>query len=165
MREWWASVFEIEIRDSECQLLIARTHHNGQNASQVAGALSIRRMTALQRGAGLWSMFPFTEDHGLENLLPVSSAMTNHRERMMLGRTHYLLEVFGVCQKAKGVGLGRLLLEAACQIADAEGLDIFVQSNAVTEPLYCKFGFVRDCKVCVKGETEYIEYMLVRKSQ
>jgi GNAT superfamily N-acetyltransferase len=164
MREWWASVFTSEVRDLECQLLVACSHHNDQNTHQVAGALSIRRMTALQRGAGLWSMFPFTEDHDLENLLPLSSAMTQHRERMMFGRTHYLLEVFGVCQKAKGLGLGRILIEAACKIADAEGLDMFVQSNAVTEPFYCKFGFVRDCKVCVKGKTDYIEYMLVRKS-
>jgi ribosomal protein S18 acetylase RimI-like enzyme len=79
-----------------------------------------------------------------------------------MGKSHFVVELFGVDHETKGFGLGKKLLLKACEIADEAGLAVFVMANASAKGIYQHpdIGFeLRDVKV-LPGE--YEEYMLVR---
>ncbi|KAK3113254.1 hypothetical protein LTR53_009622 [Teratosphaeriaceae sp. CCFEE 6253] len=142
MRSWWSRIFTDEINDKNAHLLAAVDPNSGT----AVGILSMRRMTAQQKGAGAWSMYSLTPDHDEENYRAMIDSMGQCRERLMLGRPHMLIQLFGVDDAYKGKHIGQRLLVRACELGDAAGLDIFVQANGTAAPFYCKQGF------CVEDE-------------
>lgn len=91
--------------------------------------------------------------------------MVEHRERLMLGKPHYLVEMFCADHDYKGKGVGSALLAKACEIADAGSYDVFVQANAGAKSFYEKFGFRVEDEVVMPGEGEYVECMMVRRTK
>lgn len=119
-------------------------------------------MGPTDKGSGLWTMYDLTADHDRVAYRPMIAGMTEHRERVMLGKPHFVIELFGVDHAYKGRRIGVQLLARACEIADEAGHEIFVQANASARDFYCKLGFEVQWKSVMPGETEYVEYMLVR---
>ena len=158
VREWWYQIFEYEINDPSCHPLIALD----PDTEKDIGILTMRLMEPEDRGAGTWTLFPCTEDHDEGMYESMVNSMVEHRERLMLGRKHYLIGLFGVDHGFKGKGVGSALLRRACEIAC--GVDVFVQANANAKGFYERMGFKVEGKA-VMPEDGYEEYMLVRPSQ
>lgn len=165
MRQWWSKVFTAAVTDPHCDIIVIRSRKEEDSAKLVLGVISMRCMREGEQGAGLWTMHGLIEDHDRDALLPVGETMAEHRTRLMSNRSHYLLEILSVDQSFKGMGLGGMLLQAACRRADEEGLDTFVQSNTMTKGLYFKYGFEEDCQAVVPGGFGYVEWMLMRESR
>ncbi|KAK4897388.1 hypothetical protein LTR27_004908 [Elasticomyces elasticus] len=154
---WWSKIFADEIKDASTHLLIAVDPDN----DTAVGLLSLRRMEAAEKGAGTWGLYELTPDHDVEGYKAMIDSMGEHRERLMLGRPHYLIQLFGVDAAYAGRRIGQKLLARACDIADAAGLDTLVQANGNARAFYEKQEFVVKGKETMPGD-EYVEYMLVR---
>jgi ribosomal protein S18 acetylase RimI-like enzyme len=162
MREWFCKAFQQEIRNSDKgHPIIARENQN----NKVVGIIALRLMGNDERGSGMW-----TKDLALSPKQEVMyndmvDSMTLARERLMLGDAHYLIQLFGVDDEFKGLGLGQRLLEQACYTADQDDFAIFVQSNKYTKDLYLRHGFVERDVVKMPKDPDYTEHMLVRPKQ
>ena len=158
MRKWWSHIFEEEANSESCHVLVALDNTTDKDV----GILTLRLLGADDRGAGLYTLYELTDDHDREMFEPMIAPMIEHRERLMLGRSHYLIELFGSDDKCKGRGVGTKLLSRACEIADKAGYDIFVQANASAKDFYGKLGFCVEFKAVMPGG-EYTEYLMVRR--
>ena len=78
-------------------------------------------------------------------------------------RVHYHIELFGTDHEWKGKGIGSKMLKRACEIADGEGLDVFVQANAGAVSFYEKFRFRNEGELVMPGEDNYLETFMVRR--
>lgn len=87
--------------------------------------------------------------------------MIDYREKYMLGKDHFCVDHFGVDSEVQGKGLGATLLGRACEIADQEGLDVFVEANEFAESFYQRFGFRTEGKLLMTGGLT--ECFLVRR--
>lgn len=81
----------------------------------------------------------------------------------MLGRPHFLIELFGAEHGWQGKGVGTKLLKRACDIADEKGHDVFVQANGGARGFYERLGFRCEAEVVMPGEAKYMECMMVRR--
>lgn len=160
MRQWWSTVFAQEIGAPDCHVLIARQPKKNTVA---LGVLTLRLLNEYDKGAGLWSSSPLTDDHNQSLYWPMIDGMSEHRERLMTGRKHFLLELFGVDQAYQGQRVGKQLLQRACDIADEAQYVTFVQANASARGIYEKAGFVLKSETLMPGELNYREFMLVRQ--
>ncbi|KAK1071799.1 hypothetical protein LTR12_008566 [Friedmanniomyces endolithicus] len=159
LRKWWSNIFTNQIEDSNTHLLTALD----PKTNTAIAVLSMRRMAADDKGAGSWNNHDLTPDHDVVGYKAMIDSMGEHRERLMLGRPHFLIQLFGVDHAYAGKGIGRSLLARACEIGDSAGLDMFVQANASAKGLYEKMGFEVGGEEVMPGEMKYVEYMLVRK--
>lgn len=89
------------------------------------------------------------------------AGMVEYREKYMFGKEHFCIDHFGVDSGVQGMGLGSLLLGRACEIADAEGLDVFVEANEFAESFYRRFGFESEGTLVMPGGMT--ECFLVRR--
>lgn len=123
-------------------------------------------------GSGSWSLFPRTGDHDAVKFDAMVDAMSRHREAIMRvgdesgARVHYFVELLGVDHSWKGKGVGAALLRRACEVADAEGLEVFVQANGSARAFYEKVGgFGVVAREVMPGGNGYEEFMLVRPAK
>lgn len=165
MRQWWARGFTDSFASADAHILTALDASGGDHLA--AGVLTCRFMGPEERGAGIWTRTPVgpDDDHDRAMYAAIIENMTVHRERLMLGRRHLCIELFGVDQRYQGRGVGGRLLQRACELADDVGLETFVQANASAKDFYCKLGFVVDEMVVMPGEEAYTEYLLVRPAR
>ena len=159
LREWWSRIFEDEMRNDSCRVLIALD----SNTDIIVGILTLRLLGPDDRGAGFWTAYPSTEDHDHEKTTSMIEVMVEARERLMFGRPHYLIELFGADHGHKGRGVGTKLLARACEIADQAGHDVFVQANASAMGFYTRLSFECEGEAVMPGEAKYSEYMMVRR--
>jgi GNAT superfamily N-acetyltransferase len=89
--------------------------------------------------------------------------MIEYRERFMLGRPHMCVEHFGIDGACQGEGLGSRLMGRVCEMADEEGLDVFVQANEFAESFYHRFGFGTEGSEVMPGGLT--ECFLVRRAR
>lgn len=163
VRSWWTQIFSSKISSPKSSHLLTVT--STADPTTTLGVLSMQLFGPTEQGAGFYSTFGPTPDHDAEAYEAVAANLAAARQSYMSGRAHLVIELFGVDHGAKGLGLGRLLLERACEIADGEGLPIFVMANASAQGIYPKVGFeLRNVKV-MPGELKYEEYMLVRSAR
>lgn len=148
LSSWWEEKYALDIEDPTCHVLRVLSP---DEAGVVLGLLCLRRYTADERGAGRWTSFPpATEIIGEAYDLMVKS-MVEYREKLMLGRAHLCIDHFGVDSAYQGRGLGASLLGRACEIADQETLDIFVEANEFAESFYHRFGFKTEARIEMPG--------------
>jgi ribosomal protein S18 acetylase RimI-like enzyme len=171
VREWYARVFEDEIQDPACHVLTViddggPQNHSSEDHPRALGILLLRLMDPEDRtSSGIWTKHVITPDHDREKYESMIVPMGAMRPEIMGEREHFLLELFGVDDEAKGTGLGRKLLQRACEISDGKGVDIFVEANAFAVAFYRKFGFEVIKEIVLPGEEAYGEAMLVRSSR
>ena len=158
MREWWAQNFTEQLRDPRCNVLTVLD----QASKDAVGILLLRLMGPQERGSGSWTSRELTDDHDKEAYKPMIDGMTEHRERVMFGTAHFMIELFGVDHALKGRRLGDRLLRRACEIADEAGYPTFVQSNQFAKAFYEKHGFEEKGRSDMPGEIKYSEFMLLR---
>lgn len=161
LRAYWAHIFKEEIDDISCHPLIAAD----PTTDEVIGVLTLRLCGPDYHGSGFWTDYAWTSDHDAEMWRPAIDGMVEYIEKLMRGRSFYLLELFGADYAYKGKGVGSKLLQKACDIADAAGLEIFVQANGSAKGFYQKFGFRLEAEKIMPGDIEYAEYMMIRQSK
>jgi ribosomal protein S18 acetylase RimI-like enzyme len=169
VREWYARVFADEIEDPACHVLTVIDDVSQMDSREehplALGILLLRLMDPSEKeGSGIWTKHAITPDHDREMYEAMVVPMGALRAEIMGGREHFLLELFGVDDEAKGMGLGRKLLQRACEISDEAGVDIFVEGNMFAVEFYRKFGFEKVKEIVLPGEEAYGEAMLVRSA-
>lgn len=162
--DWWSKVFSEEINDPTAHVLVALDAKATDPALQVVGIISMRLMDPAVKGAGMWTMFPLTSDHDGEEFSPSVDLMVRWREKLFAKEQqwHYLLEFVGVDDAYKSAGLGRRLLQRACEIADEKGFPMFVEGNQYAVGWYKKCGFEEKGSELMSGKQEYRQHVLVR---
>lgn len=159
MRDWFATLYNDEINNSGISYPLVAID---TTTNSVVAILALRQMRADERGSGMWTNRSLCEDHQAEMHKDMCNSMTSHRERLMLGRPHFLIQLFGVDHAYKGQSLGKRLLLRAFDFADQAGLEIFVQANASARGIYLKHGFEEKEVVVMPGDLKYTEHMLTR---
>ena len=103
-----------------------------------------------------------TADHDVPACTEMINGMVEAREKLMLGKRHFVIEMFCVESAMQGSGVGSRMMKAACEIADEAGVETFVQANHFARKFYERYGFVcRETKTLL-GDEGYVECMLVR---
>jgi len=115
------------------------------------GLLCLRKYKADERGAARWGTFPPPLEVDREAFDAMLNSMIKYREQFMFGRAHFCVDHFGVDAEYQGRGLGKILMARACEIADREELDVFVEANEFAESFYQKFGFKTEQKLEMPG--------------
>jgi ribosomal protein S18 acetylase RimI-like enzyme len=145
---WWEDKYALDINDPNCYLLKIPSP---ESSTTVLGLLCLRKYKADERGAERWSSFPPPPQADNEAYDAIVKSMIEYREKFMLGRAHFCVDHFGVDAEYQGRGLGTILMARACEIADREELDIFVEANEFAESFYQKFGFKTEQKLEMPG--------------
>ncbi|WPH02324.1 Hypothetical protein R9X50_00518700 [Acrodontium crateriforme] len=163
-RQWWEKALLESIADPKSHPLTALDLAALDESKRAIGLLCLTLFDPDERGAGMFTLAgnPFPSDGDNEALKAMVGTIVEHRERLMLGRTHFLLELFGVDNTYKGRGIGLAMLCKACDIADEAGHDVFVQANASAKDFYAKFGFQVQAESVMPGELQYREYLMLR---
>jgi ribosomal protein S18 acetylase RimI-like enzyme len=168
VREWYARIYADEINDPACHVLTVIDDGEQKDSSEerprALGVLLLRLMDPKDKSSGIWTKHAITPDHDREKYEAMVVPMGEMRAEIMGDRENFLLELFGVDDEAKGTGLGRKLLQRACEISDQKGVDIFVEGNMFAVEFYRKFGFEVVKEIVLPGEEEYREAMLVRSA-
>ena len=159
VRNWWSQIFSDLLKDPASHPLVAYANTTDKDI----GILTLRLLEPEEKGAGFWTVCNWTSDHDVEMIKPMVDTMVEYRERLMLGRKHFLIELFGAAYAYKGRGVGTKLLAKACEIADGAGLDVFVQSNASARDFYARQGFRVEGEAVMPGGAGYKEYLMVRR--
>ncbi|KAF2157089.1 hypothetical protein K461DRAFT_218633 [Myriangium duriaei CBS 260.36] len=141
MRQWWALVYNEEISNPACHLYVAVSSSSSSASSTdgVIGMASLRLHSPGDTYGGFWTQHAWTADHGEEVWRPAIDCMVEYERRLMGERRHGLLEMVAVDDKWKGKGVGRMLVGKMCEVADAERVEIFLQSGGA-RGYYLKLG-------------------------
>ncbi|KAK2763688.1 hypothetical protein FQN54_009304 [Arachnomyces sp. PD_36] len=162
MQEWWHKIFLSAYADPSCRLLTAKDENTQDAGKRVVGVLFLQLCGGSDdKGAGFWTTHGLTTDHDAELFAVTIAPIIEPRARLMQGRRHYLLQLFGVDHLYQGRGIGKKLLQTACDIADQNGYDIFVEANMRAAPFYMRFQFRLLEEIPLPGET-YSEGLLLR---
>lgn len=65
----------------------------------------------------------------------------------------------------KGRGAGSLMMKYGCDMADKDGLEIYVDASMEGYPVYLKYGFVLKREGILPGGFGYIQRHLVRPAK
>ncbi|KAI7283383.1 hypothetical protein KC345_g3017 [Hortaea werneckii] len=162
IRQWWRINFAQQIANPACKVLVVV---DPSDETTIRGLLTMKQMEPAEHGSGSWTANALTPDHDQVAFRPMIDGMTAHRERIMFGTRHFMIELFGVEHGAKGTGIGGKLLRRACEIADQSRLPMFVQSNMFAWELYARFGFEERGREDMPGDEGYREIMMVRRCE
>ncbi|KAJ5690846.1 acetyltransferase [Penicillium macrosclerotiorum] len=66
----------------------------------------------------------------------------DERRRVMGDRKHYYLDTLGTHPDYQRQGLGSMLVKWGCELADQDGVGVYVDASTAGASLYRKFGFV-----------------------
>ncbi len=155
---WWEEKYALDINDPSCYVLKVSSP---ESPTTILGLLCLRKFETDERGAGSWLSCPPPPEVDREIYDTMVQSMIDYREKLMHGRAHFGVDHFGVDAEYQGRGLGTSLLSRACEIADREGLDMFVEANANAESFYQRFGFETEHKQEMPGGIT--ESFLVRR--
>lgn len=167
-RAWWSRAFEDEINSPDCHVLAAIDPSAIRSTSTLAspdtsavGILTLRLLQPSSPTVGFWTFCERTPD--MDKVL-FDKCIESMKDLPGVGTERFLLEFFGVDHSYKGTGVGRRLMEKACEIADEKGVSIVVEANHMAEQFYRKFGFGfvnGQESLKVDGE-EYWHFLFVR---
>lgn len=159
---WWEEKYALDLDDPGSRLFKIQSPES-KSSPTVLGLISLRKYNVRETGAGRWTSFPPPPPVDREVYKAMVDSMILYRERFMLGsrRAHFCVDHFGVDAEYQGRGLGTILLAKACEIADQEELDIFVEANEFAESFYQRFGFKTEEKLEMPGGL--MECFLIRR--
>lgn len=95
-------------------------------------------------------------------------AVTQYRQRdvhvpMLLNFT--VLEFIQTAKEYQGRGAASLMMRYGCDMADNDGLEIYVAASMEGHPVYLKYGFVLKGEETMPGGYGYIQRHLVRPAR
>ncbi|PSN68862.1 hypothetical protein BS50DRAFT_521010 [Corynespora cassiicola Philippines] len=123
---WWNKTYHHALEDPASRLLVA------VSGSKVVGVFTMHFRgpdSPPQTSAGIMSAIPLTQDHSLI-LVGALKELARERRELMGDEPHYLVELVGVDDGYKGLGIGRRLTEWACEIADEQDAAMYLQTTA-----------------------------------
>jgi len=162
MRVWWHGIFLEAMQDPSYQVLtIIDPNATSTDSRYAVGILLLHRITPGEKGAEVFTRHPPTADHDQTRYSAMLASGEGPYEKLMSGRPHFVVELFGVDDKYQGTGLGVKLLQYACAISDAAGVETFVQANMYAKAFYERHGFVCLEEVMLPGPDAYGEAFLV----
>ncbi|KAK7990007.1 phosphoribosyl transferase domain protein [Apiospora arundinis] len=85
-------------------------------------------------------------------------------EEHMGGRPHWYLELLAVRKGYQGKGVGKHLLKWGLELADKDGLEVYLQAGPAGVPLYRKCGF-EDIEVYTVSSIGFTETFMRRKAR
>jgi ribosomal protein S18 acetylase RimI-like enzyme len=146
---WWEEKYALDIEDPNCYVLKISSP---ESSTTVLGLIFLRKYKADERGAGPGSSLPPPPDVVDPKIFDAMiNSMIKYREQFMFGKPHLCVEHFGVDADYQGSGMGITLMEKACEIADREKLDVFVEANEFAESFYQRHGFKTEQKLEMPG--------------
>lgn len=160
LRCWWSGLLLDAIQDPIYH--VYTIIGEAKTSPRALGLLLLRYIDADGNGDNVFHRHPPTDDHDHARYAAMlSGSKGGPRERFMGGKAHYSLDLFGVDDRYQGTGLGKKLLLKACQIADVQGIDIFVQANMYARAFYEKRAFECVEEVVLPGPERYGEVFMV----
>lgn len=124
MRKWWRGIFEDYIRTPERHLPVAIDTSTGA----VIGASVFRGVKRGGPFGGFMADHPATEDHA-EIWPEAIREFREHEEQAVGDRGRFLVEIMGVDHAYQRKGVGKQLVAMLCDIADAKGYPIFLETT------------------------------------
>lgn len=76
-----------------------------------------------------------------------------------------VLEFIQTAQNYKRRGAGSLMMQYGCDLANNDGLEVYVDSSMDGYPKYLKYGFVLKAEEAMPGGFGYIERYMVRPAK
>ena len=169
LRQWWANLIRDAIQDPIIHVLtIIDTNDDGGGSGNrhAVGILLLRHVGADGNGENVFLRHPATVDHDQARYAALLDSIgQGPQERLRAGRSYFSLDLFGVDDRYQGYGLGKKLLQKACDLAEDEGIDVFVQANTNASPFYEKRGFECVKTVILPGPEKYGEAFLLYKAR
>lgn len=129
-RAWWTSTYRNALDDADCRILVAVA-----KSGDTVGILTLHYLgpeSHASASAGVTLTVPLTPDHS-PVLAKAFAGMKQERKDLMGDTPHFLIELVGVDDHYKGLGIGRRLTERACEIADQRDAAIFLQTSAARD--------------------------------
>lgn len=162
LKQWWSDLLLDAIQDPNYHVLTIIEGVNVPQAREAIGILLLRRIEADGGGENVFHRHPPTADHDRARYAAMLAGTKGGlREKVMGGRSHFSLDLFGVDDRYQGTGLGKSLLLKACEIADGASRDVFVQANVYARAFYEKRGFRCVEEVILPGSEKYGEVFMV----
>ncbi|KAI0142807.1 acyl-CoA N-acyltransferase [Xylariaceae sp. FL1272] len=135
MREWWRGIFEEYIRNPNFHIPVAID----TSTQTVVGALPLRGVRKGQAFGGFMAQHPATEDHPAEIWSKAIERFIENEKETVGHNDRFLVEVMGVDEAYQGRGVGKQLVARVCEIADAKGYPIFLETSRARD-FYVKQG-------------------------
>ncbi|USW52702.1 Putative acyl-CoA N-acyltransferase [Septoria linicola] len=92
VRTWWRRIFEADIENPNCHVLIALD----ESTSEVVGSVQLRGMKRGSHFGGFMAEHSITKDHDAETWSAAIKAFAANEERIVGDRDRYLIEVMCV---------------------------------------------------------------------
>ncbi|KAI1264059.1 acyl-CoA N-acyltransferase [Xylariaceae sp. FL1019] len=135
MRTWWRRIFEEYIRNPDFHFPVAID----TSTQIVVGALPLRGVQKGQAFGGFMAQHPATEDHPSEMWSKAIQRFIENEKAAVGDNDRFLIEIMGVDEAYQGQGIGKRLVANVCDIADAKGYPIFLETSRARE-FYLKQG-------------------------
>ncbi|KXL42805.1 hypothetical protein M433DRAFT_156491 [Acidomyces richmondensis BFW] len=126
VRKWWAQTYEAALQDPAARLLIA------VDGCKTVGILTLHYLdpdSPSSSSCGVTAAIPLTPDHS-PILAKALEGLEQERKELMGADAHFLIELVGVDDEYKSLGIGRALAQWACEIADEKDAAIYLQTSA-----------------------------------
>jgi ribosomal protein S18 acetylase RimI-like enzyme len=183
VRDWWLKIFGYCINNEGYQVLIATTttaEPTGNEAQavkhdhdEVIGVLLLHYVDSSNESAkeNCWTLYPPTSDHdqtkfnamlGVDETNKSYNPPPLNNPENMRTSPHFLIEFFCTDHSYQGKGVGTAVLKKACEIVDANGIEMTVVANWTATGFYERVGFKEEARVRMPGEEEYWECLLAR---
>lgn len=127
-RRWWELTYSAALSNAAARILVAVDGTTGQTV----GILTMDYYgpnTTPGANSRITSVVPLTPDHS-----PVWTEahvkLKQSRQKLMGSEPHYAIELVGIDDNYKSRGIGKVLAQRACDIADEKDAAIFLQTTA-----------------------------------
>lgn len=135
MREWWGRVFgDLITNPNSCIPIAVDTATN-----KVVGAFTLDGILQGEPFGGALQRHPATEDHDSKDWAGAIKEFAEHDEQIVGDQNRFLVEIVGVDSAYQGKGIGQRLTARACEIADADGWPIYLETS-MAKMFYLKQG-------------------------
>ncbi|KAF7508498.1 hypothetical protein GJ744_009211 [Endocarpon pusillum] len=164
IEEWWKESHQNALLDPRTRFAKVTDEDTAEVVAMVRWVLP-RDNESPQPGPEKrrWPEFPDDVDRSLADPLFESVALA--RKEIMEDRRHYVLEFIQTAKEYKGRGAASLVMRYGCDMADNDGLEIYVSASMEGYPMFLKYGFVLKGEDTMPGGYGFIQRHLVRPAR
>ncbi|EXK77166.1 hypothetical protein FOQG_18120 [Fusarium oxysporum f. sp. raphani 54005] len=143
VRKWWDDANREDIRTKSFQHYIKVVDpkaKDGQGRPRIAAFAKWDTATPEVRGP---RYPPWVEDMPIQDCDAFLKRLERSRLQAMGGqKEHYYLDMLATHPEYQRRGAGSMLIKWGCDLADENGVEVYVDASKDAAPLYWKFGFV-----------------------
>lgn len=162
--KWWQEAHRIALLDPKTRFVKVTDREKGEVVAMARWVLP-RDDGDQQPGSeeGRWPKMTDDVDHELSTIM--FGSMARYRRTLMGDQRHYFLEFIQTAPEYQGRGVASLMMRYGCDMADNDGLEIYVASTMEGYPVYLKYGFLLKVEEPMPGGLGYIQRYLVRPAK